>query len=149
IPFRKSMRWGSGPLAFGRPIRWLLALFGDEPIALTLEGITSGAVSYGHRFLHPGEVPITSTSAYVEALRAAHVVVDPEERRRVMVERLEAAAAGAGGTLIEDAFLVGENLSLVEDPQVVVGGFDPEFLALPEEVSLEVARGHQRYFGIR
>lgn len=149
IPFRKSMRWGSGTLAFGRPIRWLLALFGDEPIALTLEGITSGTVSYGHRFLHPGEVPITSPSAYVEALRAAHVVVDPEERRRVMVERLEAAAEGAGGTLIEDAFLVGENLSLVEDPQVVVGGFDPEFLALPEEVILEVARGHQRYFGIR
>jgi glycyl-tRNA synthetase beta chain len=149
IPFRKSMRWGSGSLAFGRPIRWLLALYGGDSVALELEGIASARVSYGHRFLHPGRVEITAPGGYVAALRAAHVVVDPDERRRVMVERLEKAAAEAGGTLIPDEFLVGENLSLVEDPRVVVGGFDPSFLALPDEVILEVARGHQRYFGLR
>jgi glycyl-tRNA synthetase beta chain len=66
-----------------------------------------------------------------------------------MRERLFAAAKGAGGTLIDDEFLVGENLSLVEEPHVVVGGFDERFLELPEAVILEVARGHQRYFGVR
>src|SRR4029077_6530645 len=81
--------------------------------------------------------------------RAAHVLADPEERARVMRERLDAAAKSAGGALIEDDFLVHENLRLVEEPQVIVGGYEPEFLELPERVILEVAKGHQRYFGIR
>jgi glycyl-tRNA synthetase beta chain len=149
IPFKKSMRWGSGSLAWGRPIRWLLALVGTEPLTVRLEGIESGAVSYGHRFLHPTHVAIPSAGAYTNALRQAHVIVDPAERRRIMRERLVAAASAAGGTLIEDEFLYDENLSLVEDPRIVTGSFDAEFLDLPEAVILEVARGHQRYFGVR
>src|SRR6185437_1238207 len=83
------------------------------------------------------------------ALREAHVLADPEERARAMRERLDAAAKAAGGALIEDDFLVHENLSLVEEPHVVAGGYDEEFLELPERVILEVAKGHQRYFGVR
>jgi len=149
IPFRKSMRWGSGDLAFGRPIQWLVALFGEEVVPLEIAGIRSGRASRGHRFLAPGEVSVPSAAAYVSALRAAHVIVDPEERAAMMRERLEAATREAGGVLIEDEFLVGENLSLVEEPHVVVGSFSEEFLELPERVILEVARGHQRYFGAR
>lgn len=149
IPFRKSMRWGTGELTFGRPIRWLCALFGDEVVELSLEGLTAGKTTLGHRFRHPEPIEVDGPEAYVAALREAHVLVDPAERRRTMTERLERAAAEAGGTLIEDAFLLGENASLVEDPQVVVGSFDESFLALPEAVILEVARGHQRYFGLR
>jgi glycyl-tRNA synthetase beta chain len=149
IPFRKSMRWGDGELAFGRPIRWLVALLGGEVVPLDLGGIVSGRRSQGHRFLHPEPVEISSPAAYVDSMRAAHVLVDPEERRRVMLERIERAAAEAGGAIIEDEFLAQENLSLVEEPQVVVGSFDERFLELPEEVILEVARGHQRYFGMR
>ncbi len=149
IPFRKSMRWGHGTFSFGRPVRWLLALFGEATLRVEIEGMVSGAVSYGHRFLHPSEVAIPRADAYVPALRAARVIVDPDERRSLMVERLHEAAERAGGQLIEDAFLVRENLSLVEDPQVVVGSFEPAFLALPDVVILEVARGHQRYFGLR
>jgi glycyl-tRNA synthetase beta chain len=149
IPFRKSMRWGDGALAFGRPIRWLCALLGEQPLPVALEAMHSGTHSYGHRFLHPAAVAVAHPQAYVEALRGAHVLVDPEERRRVMRERLLEAAGRAGGTLIEDEFLLGENLSLVEEPHVVLGSFDTPFLALPEVVILEVARGHQRYFGVR
>ncbi len=149
IPFRKSMRWGSGDLAFGRPLRWLLALYGQQVLKLGLGLIESGAVSFGHRFLHPGEVKIQAPSSYVEAMREARVFVDPNERAALMKQRLSDGAAAAGGQLIEDAFLVAENVSLVEDPQVIVGAFDPVFLELPEEVILEVARGHQRYFGLR
>ncbi|APR84650.1 Glycyl-tRNA synthetase beta chain [Minicystis rosea] len=149
IPFRKSMRWGNGDLAFGRPIQWLVALLGEHLIELELSGIKSHRASRGHRFLHSGAVQISSAATYLDELRAAHVIADPEERARLMRERLEAAAKDAGGKLIEDDFLVGENLSLVEEPQVVVGGFETEYLELPERVILEVAKGHQRYFGAR
>ncbi len=149
IPFRKSMRWGDGDLAFGRPLRWLLALLDDEVVPVAMERLDAGRTTYGHRFLHPGAIELKQPGDYVEHLRKARVFVDPTERAQVMRDRLAAAAEKAGGTLIEDDFLVGENLSLVEDPQVVIGRFDDAFLALPEEVILEVARDHQRYFGLR
>lgn len=149
IPFRKSMRWGSGDFAFGRPIQWLVALFGTEVLDLTVAGIRSGRSSRGHRFLAPGDVALDAPASYVEALRAAHVLVDPEERAAAMRAALEAAARAAGGELVFDEFLVRENLSLVEEPHVITGGYDEAFLELPERVVLEVAKGHQRYFGVR
>ena len=149
IPFRKSMRWSDGEVAFGRPVRWLIGLLGSTELAFEFAGIKSGRVSYGHRFLSPAAIRIETPGSYVGALRAAHVLVDPEERKRVMVERLAAAAQSIDGVLIEDAFLVEENASLVEEPQVVVGSFEAKFLALPERVILDVAKGHQRYFGMR
>ncbi len=149
IPFRKSMRWSDGDTPFGRPVRWLIALLGDAELHFEFAGVRSGRVSYGHRFLAPGAIEIANAGSYVGALRAAHVLVDPRERKQVMVERLAAAAKGIDGTLIEDAFLVEENASLVEEPQVVVGNFEAKFLALPERVILDVAKGHQRYFGVR
>jgi glycyl-tRNA synthetase beta chain len=149
IPFKKSMRWGEGETPFGRPVRWLVALFGETTLPFEFAGITSGAVSAGHRFLGAREVAIAGARDYVAALRGEHVLVDGEERSRVMMERLRAAAQALGGTLIEDEFLVGENLSLVEEPQIVAGGFERRFLELPEHVILDVAKGHQRYFGVR
>ena len=149
IPFRKSMRWSDGETAFGRPVRWLVALFGADALSFQFAGLTSGRTTFGHRFLAPGAITLGQAMDYVPELRKAHVLVVTEERRRVMVERLEAAARSAGCELIEDEFLVGENLSLVEEPQIVVGGFDAQFLTLPERVILDVAKGHQRYFGLR
>jgi len=149
IPFRKSMRWGAGETAFGRPIQWLVALLGEAVIDLEIAGIKSHRASRGHRFLAGHAVQIPSATAYLDVLRAAHVLADPAERARIMRERLDAAAKAAGGHLIEDDFLVHENLSLVEEPHVITGGYGDEFLELPERVILEVAKGHQRYFGIR
>ncbi len=149
IPFRKSMRWGAGELAFGRPIQWLVALFGEEVVPLELGGLRSGRASRGHRFLATGEVSIASAARYFDALRAAHVLVDRDERAAAMKRALDAAAESAGGKLIEDEFLIGENTSLVEEPHVIAGGFADEFLELPERVILAVAKGHQRYFGVR
>ncbi|MEM6788655.1 MAG: glycine--tRNA ligase subunit beta [Myxococcota bacterium] len=149
VPFRKSMRWGDGTLTFGRPLRWLLALLDDAVLPVAMERLEADRVTYGHRFLHPAPLSLDHATDYVDALRRARVFVDPDERASVMRERLAAASRDADGALIEDDFLVAENRSLVEDPQVVVGRFDPEFLALPEAVILEVARDHQRYFGLR
>jgi glycyl-tRNA synthetase beta chain len=149
IPFQKSMRWGAGDVAFGRPIQWIIALHGNGVIDTSFAGIASGRTTLGHRFLHPGAIEIGDASKYIDALRAAHVLVDPAERRATMHERLLAAAKEAGGELIDDAFLMDECLSLVEEPHVVIGGFEEAFLALPDEVIVAVMRGHQRYFAIR
>ena len=149
IPFPKSMRWGEGEHAFGRPVHWIVCLFGADLVPLALLGTESGRETRGHRFLAPASFALADADAYVDALREAHVLVDPEERTRVMLERLEAAAAEAGGQMVPDAFLVGENATLVEEPHVICGSFDEAFLALPDEVTIEVMRGHQRYFALR
>lgn len=149
IPFRKSMRWGSSDIAFGRPIQWVCALLGTEVLPLDLCNLPSTRHSIGHRFLHPNRVWLLGAKNYADALRDAHVLVDPVERLSVMDVRLREAAQHAGGALIPDDFLMQENLSLVEEPHVITGGFSDEFLELPEQVILAVARGHQRYFCVR
>jgi glycyl-tRNA synthetase beta chain len=149
IPFRKSMRWSTGDTPFGRPVRWLVALLGATELRFCFAAVRSGRQSRGHRFLSPEPFELAHCSQYVDALRRAHVLVEIEERKRVMTERLHAAAAQVGGRLIEDEFLVEENVSLVEEPHVLVGSFDAAFLELPERVILVVAKEHQRYFGVR
>jgi glycyl-tRNA synthetase beta chain len=149
VPFRKSMRWADLDETFGRPVQWIVALFGDEVVPFSFGGVTSGRSSRGHRFLAPAAFDVASPSAYVEALRARHVLVDREERVRAMMDRVEAAARAAGGTQDPEAMLVDENASLVEEPHVVTGSFDRAFLALPAAVIRAVARGHQRYFCVQ
>ena len=149
IPFRKSMRWGDGETAFGRPVRWLLALFGTEVLTIHFAGLTSGRTTEGHRFLDRPPRPLTVPADYVADLRKRHVVVDISERKQLMQKRLKEGAQTLGGILIDDGFLVEENCNLVEDPRVIAGSFEPAYLVLPERVILNVARGHQRYFGIR
>jgi glycyl-tRNA synthetase beta chain len=149
IPFRKSMRWSDQDVVFGRPVRWLLALFGEQVLPVQFAGCTAGRVTFGHRFLGKGPVTLPDPGSYVSALRSEHVLVDPSERVAEMDTRLRAAAAELGGDLIEDEFLFEENASLVEEPHIVAGGFDPAFLSLPDRVILDVAKGHQRYFGVR
>jgi glycyl-tRNA synthetase beta chain len=149
IPFRKSMRWGSGDASFGRPIQWLVALLGTEPIDVVYAGVRSGKDSRGHRFLAPSPFPLRGADAYVEQLRERHVLVDPAERKRTMMERVAAAAKAAGGTYDPDPALIEENATLVEEPHVVTGSFDPAFLELPAVVIRAVARGHQKYFCVQ
>jgi glycyl-tRNA synthetase beta chain len=146
IPFKKSMRWGSGTVAFGRPVQWLVALLGHDPIDMSFAGIRSGRTSRGHRFLAPAPFDIAEAAEYVEALRGRHVIVDRAEREATMMAKVEAAAKAVGGVHDKAAILVEENTSLVEDPYVVTGSFDRAFLVLPASVIRAVARGHQRYF---
>ncbi len=149
IPFRKSMRWGEGEVAFGRPVHWICCLHGGEVVPVEFAGVRAGNLTRGHRFLAPAEVALDDAASYLDRLRALRVLADPAERERVMLERLDAAAKAAGGVMIPDAFLVGENGSMVEEPHVICGHFDQAFLALPDEVTIEVMRGHQRYFALR
>jgi glycyl-tRNA synthetase beta chain len=146
IPFRKSMRWADLDATFGRPVQWIVALVGEQIVPLDFAGVRSGRTSRGHRFLAPAPFDVTGPLAYVEQLRQRHVLVDRDERVRTMMERVTAAAKAAGGTHDPEPMLVDENASLVEEPHVVTGSFDPAFLALPAAVIRAVARGHQRYF---
>jgi glycyl-tRNA synthetase beta chain len=146
IPFRKSMRWADLDVKFGRPVQWLVALLGGEVVPLAFAGVRSGRRSRGHRFLAPDAFEVAHPDGYVGDLRARHVLVDREERVRVMLERVGAAAQAAGGDYDREPMLVDENASLVEEPHVVTGSFDRAFLELPASVIRAVARGHQRYF---
>jgi glycyl-tRNA synthetase beta chain len=149
IPFRKSMRWADLDTAFGRPVQWLVALFGEEVVALAFAGAKSGRTTRGHRFLAPQPFELRSPLSYVDELRSRHVLVDRAERVRTMMERVEAAARTAGGTYDPEPGLVDENASLVEEPHVVTGSFDRAFLTLPAPVIRAVARGHQKYFCVQ
>ncbi|HVJ88585.1 MAG TPA: glycine--tRNA ligase subunit beta, partial [Labilithrix sp.] len=146
IPFRKSMRWGAGEATFGRPVQWLVALFGSDTIDMSFANVRSGRTSRGHRFLSSGDVTIADATSYVDAMRAAHVLVDRDERAKTMMERVAAAAKAAGGVHDSEPSLIDENASLVEEPHVVTGSFDKAYLDLPAAVIRAVARGHQKYF---
>ncbi len=149
IPFKKSMRWGAAETPFGRPVHWLVALFDTIVIDFDFAGVRSGRLTRGHRILAPEPFEIEAPDRYVDALRARHVLVDPAERRATMMERVAHAARAAGGVHDPEPSLVDENASLVEEPHVVTGSFDPAFLELPAVVIRAVARGHQKYFCVQ
>lgn len=149
ITFPKSMRWGEGDVAFGRPIHWIVALLGKDVIDMSFAGVRSGRTTRGHRFLAPDTFELAEAPSYVGALEAAHVLVELDTRKARMLEALDAAATELGGVVEPDAFLADECTSLVEEPFVVPGTFEESFLALPEEVVIAVMRDHQRYFAVR
>ncbi len=132
--FTKSMRWDESGIRFARPVRWVLAKLDAETIV--------GETSYGHRFTH-GTVEIPTAAAYADALRAADVEPVADERRRLIVEGLEAIGGWSdpGGKLAEV-------VHLVEKPMVLEGHFDERFLQLPERVIVTTMQSHQRYFPI-
>lgn len=149
IPFPKSMRWGAGEVAFGRPVHWVVCLHGADVVSVSLAGIESGRQTRGHRFLAPDAIELESADVYVDRLRTVRVLVDPQEREQTMLERMAKAAEAAGGTIVEDAYLVAENATMVEEPHVICGSFDASYLELPDEVTIGVMRGHQYYFALR
>lgn len=148
IPWKKSMRWGRVEESFARPIHWILARYGESPIAFTYAGVRSGGTTRGHRFLANHEIEIPEPSVYVERLREAEVLVDPAERREAILRLSRETAARAGGKLEEDEGLLDEVTWLVELPLPVLGTFDPSFLELPREVLVSEMREHQKYLAV-
>jgi glycyl-tRNA synthetase beta chain len=146
FPWPKSMRWGDGSLRWVRPLHGIVAILGEEIVPVEIDGVTSGATTVGHRFHHPGPITIGGAHDYVEKLRACHVIVDQDERERLVREDAAAAAKKAGLTLIEDEGLVVENAGLTEWPVPLIGRFDPEFLDVPREVIVLTMRTNQKYF---
>jgi glycyl-tRNA synthetase beta chain len=147
----KNMYWRAGkPERFVRPVRWVVALLDSAVVPLEIAGIGAGNASRGHRILH-GEAPVIMEAAglYREKLRAASVVVDVAERRQMIRKALDAATRTVeGARWREDAALIETVVHLTEWPSVVLGGFEQEYLVLPEEVLVTVMRDHQKYFAV-
>ena len=149
LAFPKSMRWDAGEHRFGRPVRWLVALLGDQVLPVRAFGLEAGRASAGHRFLHPGPVEIATPRGYLETLQQAHVLADHRARRLALVEQVERAAREAGGECVPDDELVDINTFMVEWPTAFAGAFDARFTALPPEVLITAMREHQRFFAVR
>jgi glycyl-tRNA synthetase beta chain len=151
FPWPKSMRWGAASastesLRWIRPLHGVVAMLGDQVVPVTVDGITSGATTLGHRFLHGGPITLGGPLDYVEKLRACHVIVDQEERERIIREAAEKAANAAGLALEPDEGLVVENAGLTSWPVPLLGRFDPDYLDVPREVIVLTMRSNQKYF---
>src|SRR5690606_35677395 len=150
LKFPKSMRWGNGTLRFARPIRWLVALLGDEVVPFELEGVTAGRATRGHRTLADRAIELESAGRYVEVLREqGKILVDVVERRASILRQVETLARQAGGQLVMDEALLDEVTHLVEWPTALLGSFDPDFLEVPEEILITTMKEHQRYCPVR
>ncbi len=147
----KNMYWRAAkPERFVRPVRWVAALLDSEIVPVEIAGIAAGNMSRGHRVLH-GDAPVVLAKSkdYLESLRKAFVVADVAERRQSIRKALDAATRTVpGARWREDAALIETVVHLTEWPSVVLGDFEPEYLALPEEVLVTVMRDHQKYFAI-
>ncbi len=156
IKFEKSMKWlpasrravNDNGAAFSRPIRWLVALFGESVIPFDYAGVSSGNVTRGLRPYDSPEMKISSADQYFDVIREAGIVLDKEERKRMIVEQVKKTAGSVKGEAIIADDLLDEVANLVEKPTAVLGSFDSEFLSLPRDVLITVMKKHQRYFPV-
>jgi glycyl-tRNA synthetase beta chain len=157
IYWAKNMYWRAGkPEKFVRPVRWLLALLGDEVVPVEFGGYTADRLTYGHRVLHGAEpITIQSPENYAAALESAFVMADVGTRRHTIRKALDhvcrAIPDAEGSTRHrwrEDHALVDKMTHMTEWPSVIAGDFDPDYLSLPEEVLVTVMRDHQNYFAV-
>jgi glycyl-tRNA synthetase beta chain len=148
MPIPKPMRWGAHEHAFARPAHWLVLLLGNQVVEGDVLGVRAGRNSRGHRFMHDKQVWINAPGDYVDALRGAKVLVDPDERRATIVREVEAAAAQAGGV----ARIADDNLAqvecLVEWPSAILCGFEADFLAVPQEALIATMEDNQKFFPV-
>ncbi|PYX34349.1 MAG: glycine--tRNA ligase subunit beta [Acidobacteria bacterium] len=144
----KNMYWRKRGEVFVRPVRWLVALLDEQVVPMEIFGIRAGKTSRGHRILGSEDVVISKPSAYVETLRGVRVLGAPE-REHAIRKALDAATRTIpGARWRDDDALLATVVNLTEFPSAILGGFDPEFLELPEEVLVTVMRDHQKYFAI-
>jgi glycyl-tRNA synthetase beta chain len=148
LHFPKNMRWGSGSLRYARPIRWIVALYGEAVIPMEVAGTTASNLTYGHRFL--GETAeIDEPANYEKVLADQFVIVDQVKRQEMIVDGIQQLETANGWQIPIDEDLLEEVLYLVEYPTVFHGDYAAEFLELPQEVLITSMKEHQRYFPVR
>ena len=141
-----SMRWGDLDFRFIRPLRWLVALYGETVVPFELACVKSGNTSRGHRFLSTGDFTIKDAAHYEDACEQAFVIVDSARRKAMIEKGLAETAKAHGGTAEITPDLLEEVLYLVEYPTVLAGSFEDKYLALPPDAVITPMRDHQRYF---
>jgi len=154
FPWPKSMRWGDGRLTWVRPLHSIVATFGpetEEPdvVPFSVDGLAAGDLTEGHRFLAPMAFHVRHFDDYVHRLEHAKVVLDPARRKDIILHEARHLAFAQGLDLVEDEALLDEVAGLVEWPVVLMGAFDPAFLAIPPEVIRSTIRNNQKCFVVR
>ncbi|MEA1940489.1 MAG: glycine--tRNA ligase subunit beta [Candidatus Caldatribacteriota bacterium] len=148
INFTKSMRWGNGKLRFIRPIRWILALYGDKVIEFDLDGLSSGNFTFGHRLLSPGKIVISSPIEYFKKIKKNYVIIDSSERKNIIKKEIKQIIKGIKGQEIINEKQLKEIVYLTEYPHAILGKFRKEYLELPIHVLTTVMEKHQKYFPV-
>ena len=154
LPIPKVMNYqladGVTTVQFVRPVKHLVALYGEDIVDVEMFGLKAGRTTMGHRFESAGEIEIASADAYEETMReTGHVMADYAKRREMLVTLLHEAAEKAGGTLIAPEDLIDEANSLTEWPVIYVSEFEEKFLAVPEECLILTMQTNQKYFPMR
>lgn len=153
FPWPKSMRWGSGTLRWVRPLQSILCILTDEAgsdvVPLTVDAITAGNMTEGHRFMGKGRFSVSSFEDYAAKLRQNHVILDPAARADAIWVEATSQAFANGLDVVADAGLLAEVAGLVEWPVVLMGAIDDAFLSLPPEVLQTSMREHQKFFSVR
>ncbi|MGD9146335.1 MAG: glycine--tRNA ligase subunit beta, partial [Anaerolineae bacterium] len=148
LRFPKTMRWNQTNVAFSRPLRWLVGLLGEQVVTFDYAGAVSGRVTRGLRPFGSPEIELSKADDYLAVMAENQIVVDGVERREQVQTQAAALATSVGGRIPDDPGLLDEVANLVEYPTVLLGRFEPEYLALPQEVLITVMKKHQRYFPV-
>ncbi|HOW85277.1 MAG TPA: glycine--tRNA ligase subunit beta [Candidatus Aminicenantes bacterium] len=148
LAFPKLMRWAESPLRFSRPIHGLLCVFGGAPVAASFAGFQAGDETVGHRIAAPGRIKAADFASYRQALAQSSVIIDPEERRRMILDQIEAALAPVKARVYPDPGLLDDLTLNVECPLVIFGAFPESFLSLPLEVLSTAMREGQKLFSV-
>ncbi|QOG21284.1 MULTISPECIES: glycine--tRNA ligase subunit beta [Bradyrhizobium] len=159
FPWPKSMRWGArsakpGSLSWVRPLHAITATFGletEEPdvVKFEVDGIEAGQTTYGHRFMAPDAISVRRFEDYEAKLKAAKVILDPQARKDIIFEDAKELTFAQGFELVEDQVLLDEVSGLVEWPVVMMGSFEQEYLAIPDEVIRATIRNNQKCFVVK
>lgn len=150
FPWPKSMRWGSGTLRWIRPLKRIIALFDGAVVPFEIDGIESGDLTEGHRFLGSGKpFAVKDFADYRQKLEREHVLLDVADRKLRILEAAKKVCADKGLALVDDDGLLDEVAGLAEWPTPILGDMDPQFLALPPEVVRLSMKVHQKYFAVR
>lgn len=150
LPIAKRMRWGSFTTEFVRPVHWAVLLFGDSVIDTEILGLKTGATTQGHRFHAPQKITLTKPEDYADMLhRQGHVIADFEQRKTIIRDAAQKAAAAVGGKAHIEDDLLEEIAALNEWPVPITGTFDPRFLDLPPEVLITTMQTNQKYFPVK
>jgi glycyl-tRNA synthetase beta chain len=150
LPIAKRMRWGAGEAEFVRPVHWVLMLFGRETVPCTILDVPASDLTWGHRFMAPKALRVSTPAAYVTTLhKRGKVMADIHERRETIRQGVVATAERLGGQAVIEESLLDEVTALVEWPVALAGRFDARFLELPAEVPIATMQDHQRYFPVR
>ncbi|KKK33163.1 glycine-tRNA synthetase subunit beta [Mesobacillus campisalis] len=148
LNFPKNMRWADQELRYVRPIKWMVALFGQEVVPFSIAGVSTGRTTYGHRFLG-GKIELDSPESYEEELKGQFVLADSEKRKQIIVSQLQKLEEENSWIIPVDEDLLDEVNNLVEYPTALFGKFEEEFLNIPEEVLITSMKEHQRYFPVK